>query len=149
VIPRLTLAAAVLALLAPAGASAQQPDPHRYPVQLMDAWVRAQPSAAGQSVLYGTLFNDSDQDWTITSVACEHVRRPEIHESVMRDDMVTMRRVPELRILKGQRVELRPGGLHLMLMGLEAPLAPGEYVTCTFMAGTVVVARDRGTVRAP
>jgi copper(I)-binding protein len=111
--------------------------------------VRAQPSATGMSVLYGTLVNESDRDWAITRALCERVRRPEIHETVMENDMARMRRVPELRIAKGQQVELRPGGLHLMLMGLEAPLQPGEYVYCTFLAGDVVVARDRGVVRAP
>lgn len=146
---RALVAAVLVAGGAPVVAMAQEPVPHRHPVQLLDAWVRAQPSAAGTSVLYGTLANESGQDWTITGVMCERVRRPEIHETVMENDMARMRRVPELRLAKGQRVELRPGGMHLMLMGLEAPLAPGEYVYCTFMAGTVVVARDRGTVRAP
>jgi hypothetical protein len=80
---------------------------------------------------------------------CERVRRPEIHETVMENDMARMRRIPALTLAKGQQAELRPGGLHLMLMGLEAPLAPGEYVYCTFLAGDVVVARDRGVVRAP
>jgi hypothetical protein len=139
----------VLALLAPAAAGAQEQVPHRHPVQLLDAWVRAQPSAAGMSVLYGTLVNESDQDWSITRVLCERVRRPEIHETVMENDMARMRRIPALTLAKGQQAELRPGGLHLMLMGLEAPLAPGEYVYCTFLAGDVVVARDRGVVRAP
>ncbi len=139
----------VLALAFPVALAAQEPVPHRHPVQLLDAWVRAQPSAAGMSVLYGTLVNEDARAWAIDRVMCERVRRPEIHETVMENDMVRMRRVPALRLAPGERAELRPGGLHLMLMGLEAPLQPGEYVYCTFLAGDVVVARDRGVVRAP
>ncbi len=141
--------AMLVAAVVSVAAAAQEPVPHRHPIQLRDAWVRAQPSATGMSVLYAILVNESDRDWTITDVRCERVRRPEIHETVMEDDMVRMRRIPELRLARGASVELRPGGLHLMLMGLEAPLAPGETVSCTFMAGTVVVAQGRGTVRAP
>jgi hypothetical protein len=138
----------VLAVAVPV-AAAQEPVPHRHPVQLRDAWVRAQPSASGMSVLYGTLANESDREWVITRVMCERVRRPEIHETFVENDVVRMQRVNELRLAKDERVDLRPGGLHLMLMGLEAPLQPGEYVYCTFLAGDVVVARDRGVVRAP
>jgi copper(I)-binding protein len=145
---RTTIVLAVAVLL-PAVTAAQEPVPHRHPVQVRDAWVRAQPNAAGMSVFYGTLVNESDRDWTVTRVMCERVRNPEIHETVMENDVARMRRVAELRLAPGQRAEMRPGGLHLMLMGLEAPLAPGEYVYCTFLAGDVVVARDRGIVRAP
>jgi hypothetical protein len=143
------VAVALIGVLAPAAGRAQEPVPHRHPVQLRDAWVRAQPSASGMSVLYGTLANESDREWVITRVMCERVRRPEIHETVVENDVARMRRVSELRLAKDERVELRPGGLHLMLMGLEAPLQPGEYLYCTFLAGDVVVARDRGVVRAP
>jgi len=141
------LLALTLTGLAPVAAGAQETAPEPRPMQLRDAWVRAQPSAAGQSVLYGTLVNTSDRDRTITRVLCERVARAEVHETVVHDDLVTMRRVPELRIPKGQSVELRPGGAHLMLMGLEAPLAPGGDVSCAFLAGDTVLARGRGVVR--
>jgi len=146
---RAVITAMLVAAVAPVAAAAQEAAVHPYPVQLRDAWVRAQPSAAGMSVLYGTLSNESDNDLTITDVRCERVRRAEIHETVMENDMVRMRRIPELRLARGASVELRPGGLHLMLMGLEAPLLPGESVRCLFLAGATLVARVVGTVRAP
>ena len=50
--------------------------------------------------------------------------------------------VSELTISAGKKVELKPGGYHLMLMGLKAPLKDGEKLPLTLKfekAGAVVV----------
>ena len=39
---------------------------------------------------------------------------------------MSMRRVPELRIPAGSQVDLKPGGYHLMLFGLQTSLVDGE-----------------------
>ena len=43
--------------------------------------------------------------------------------------MMRMRALPELRISGGERLVLRPGGVHLMLMEPNAPLRRGDTVT--------------------
>lgn len=45
------------------------------------------------------------------------------------DGVMKMREHGQLEISAGQTVELAPGGLHLMLMGLKKPLAAGETLT--------------------
>ena len=57
-------------------------------------------------------------------------RSAEIHETRAQDGMMRMGPAdPEdLVVGPGQAVELRPGGLHIMLMGLQAPLAEGDTV---------------------
>ena len=56
--------------------------------------------------------------------------RINFHETNQAEDgMMRMRALPELRISGGERLVLRPGGVHLMLMEPNAPLRRGDTVT--------------------
>jgi hypothetical protein len=51
-----------------------------------------------------------------------------VHATVHDLDTVRMKRVDPLHVGAGERLTLEPGGMHLMLIGLEAPLREGEKV---------------------
>jgi len=55
----------------------------------------------------------------------------EVHEMKMEGDIMRMRALPGLDLAAGQTVSLKPGGYHLMLMDLKAPLANGSTVAVT------------------
>jgi periplasmic copper chaperone A len=52
----------------------------------------------------------------------------QIHEMKMRGDMMTMRPVTALDIPAGTAIELKPGGYHVMLLGMKKPLVRGDTV---------------------
>ena len=52
----------------------------------------------------------------------------QLHESVEKDGVATMQPVETLEIPAGGSVELKPGGYHIMLMGLKAPLKKGDMI---------------------
>ena len=62
----------------------------------------------------------------------------ELHEMKRENGMMRMSPVPRIDIPAKGSVALRPGGYHLMLFGLKAPLAAGDTVrlTLTFDDGT-------------
>ncbi len=73
----------------------------------------------------------------------------ELHESMMENDIMTMRPVSFIEIPAGGEVELKPGGLHIMLIGLNEALEPGAKVQLTLVfekAGNLTVEAE---VRAP
>lgn len=55
----------------------------------------------------------------------------EIHEMRMEGDTMHMRRMSALDVGAGQAVELKPGGYHIMLMGLKQTLQAGQKVPLT------------------
>lgn len=67
----------------------------------------------------------------------------EIHEMAMDGQVMKMRQLPDgLPIPAGATVELKPGGYHLMLMGLQQPLVEGGTVTVSLTfekAGTIEI----------
>jgi copper(I)-binding protein len=60
----------------------------------------------------------------------------EIHEMTMQGDVMRMRAIPGLDLPAGKPVELKPGGLHLMLINLKQPLEPGKTVPVTLVVET-------------
>ncbi len=55
----------------------------------------------------------------------------EVHEMKMDGDIMKMRAVPALDLPAGKTIELKPGGYHVMLLDLKAPLAKGTAVPLT------------------
>ncbi|MEW6703958.1 MAG: copper chaperone PCu(A)C [Pseudomonadota bacterium] len=58
-------------------------------------------------------------------------QRVELHEMTMQGDVMKMREIPAIELPAGRSVELKPGGLHLMFMGLKAPMKTGDKVPVT------------------
>ena len=52
----------------------------------------------------------------------------ELHTHVNEDGVMKMRKVDKIAIPAGQTVALKPGGLHVMLIGLKEKLEPGKEV---------------------
>jgi copper(I)-binding protein len=52
----------------------------------------------------------------------------QLHEMAMEGNVMKMRQVKDIAVPSGGEVELKPGGLHLMLMNIKAPLAAGETI---------------------
>ena len=95
-------------------------------VSIEDAWVKAAES--GMTSAFGMLSNDSGQSVTVTSVESEASESMELHEIV--DG--TMREVEGgFEIPASGQLSLDPGGNHLMLMDLTAPLLAGDEATFT------------------
>lgn len=57
----------------------------------------------------------------------------EVHEMKMEGDIMKMRAVPVLDLPAGKTVELKPGGYHVMLLDLKAPLAKNTSVPITLV----------------
>lgn len=103
----------------------------------------ARPTAAGQSVGAGylKLVNKGVADRLI-SATTPAASAVELHSMSMDGNVMKMRQIDAIDLPAGQTVELKPGGLHLMLMGLKAPLKDGDRLPMTLKfekAGTVEV----------
>lgn len=98
-------------------------------VTVTDAWVRA--ADADMTAVFGVLENHSDTAARLVAAESD-LGAVELHEVVESGGAMVMQEVPEgfLVPADGER-ELAPGGDHLMLMGLSAPILAGDAVTVT------------------
>ena len=106
-------------------------------------WSRATPPGAKVAGGYLTVTNHGTVPDRLVSVSSEIAGKAEVHEMAVKDGVMTMHPVDGgLEIPAGGKVELKPGGYHLMLMGLKQPTREGETfpATLTFeKAGSVTV----------
>ena len=138
------LALLVLAAICAGPASAQQ-------VKIGDlvldhAWARATPGGAKVGGGYLTIENKGVTPDKLIGGSSPAAGKIEVHEMAMNNGVATMRPVKGgLSIPPGQSVTLAPGGYHIMMMELKAPLKKGDKVPVTLAfekAGQVNVTLD-------
>ena len=98
-------------------------------VTVEGAWAR--PTVVGQQGGGGFV--------TLTSVAGDRLvggstplaQQLELHTMTMQGDVMQMRQIEAIDLPAGKKIELKPGGLHLMFTGLKQPLALGSKLPVT------------------
>ena len=95
-----------------------------------DAWARAPVGAGRTSAAFLTLYNIGDAGRRLVAAASPAAERVELHRSAMQDGVMRMRPVEAIAVPAAGHAKLRPGGLHLMLVG-TAVLQPGGTVELT------------------
>ena len=111
-------------------------------LEIGPAWSRATPQGAANGAAFMTIRNTGMADDRLVGVDLEGGKRTEVHETTSVDGIMRMRQIGEIIIPAGATVELKPGGLHIMVMGLEKPVEAGSVVKGTLVfekAGRVVV----------
>jgi copper(I)-binding protein len=98
-----------------------------------EARVRAMPPGSPTSVTYMTLHNAGDSEVVLVDARSPAAASLELHRHDEVEGVMQMRPVAEVAIPAGGRIEMAPGGLHLMLIGLVSPLAEGDEVAITLV----------------
>jgi copper(I)-binding protein len=109
-------------------------------VRLDNAYSREMPPTAENIAAYLTIRNVGSHGVSLESVSSDIAETVMIHRSTMADGMMVMEHVPELYIGSRESVNLEPGGLHIMLMGLRRPLRAGDEfrMNLSFSNGVVL-----------
>lgn len=100
-------------------------------VTVREAWIRA--TVPGQPVAGAFMTLVSASDAALIGARSPVAKSCEVHEMKTVDGVMKMRAIPSLRLPAGQAVALEPGGLHLMLFGIRAPLKAGTTVPVTLV----------------
>lgn len=118
-------------------------------------WARASAPNAPNGACYLEITNIGKEPDRLVSAASPAAAKVELHTHLMDNGVMRMRPVEAFEVAPGEPQVLRPGGNHIMLMGLSAPLKPGASfpVTLTFAkAGAVTVdvkVQEAGSMTAP
>lgn len=99
------------------------------PVKVEGAWARA--TVQGQKGTGAFMSLTAREGTTLVGVSSPVAGVAEVHEMKMEGDIMKMRAVPALDLPAGKKVDLKPGGYHVMLMDLKAPLVKDSTVPVT------------------
>ncbi|WP_068850184.1 copper chaperone PCu(A)C [Stenotrophomonas rhizophila] len=116
----------VLLAMCAAAASATAAEPSC--VTVREGWVRLPPGSSPMAAGYGVIHNGCEAPVAVVAAGSKAFGDVSLHETTLVDGVSRMRAVERLPIAPGASVVLKPGGLHLMLMQPEVPLAKGGQV---------------------
>lgn len=101
-------------------------------VEVKDAWVRT--AVPGQNATGAFMKVTAKDGARLVGVSSPVAGVTEVHEMKMEGDVMKMRALAGgLDLPAGKTVELKPGGYHVMMMDLKAPLAKGSTVPLTLV----------------
>jgi len=95
-------------------------------IEVVHAFARATGATAKTGVAYLTIINNGAHDDRLVAASSPVAEKAEPHSTTDDNGVMRMRPFPAIEVKAGSRVELKPGGIHLMLMGLRAPLKQGQ-----------------------
>jgi copper(I)-binding protein len=104
------------------------------PIVLSPMTIRATAAGMPSSAAYVTITNNGDADDRLIAAKSAIARKVEIHTMEMLDGVMKMRLIEGgVPISTGEKLVLAPGGLHVMLMGLNTILAAGSQHDITLV----------------
>ena len=163
---RMLLVSALLSLLffsscgLPAGSSSSK-------IEIQNAWARASAAGMGDqnsmqngnehmeagmgfnSAAYMILVNNGKEADRLVQAKSPVAEAVELHKSEMKGEVMSMTPVDFVEIAAGGQTELKPGGLHIMLIDLKEELKPGNMVELTLVfekSGEITIQAE---VKAP
>ncbi len=104
-------------------------------ITIQNPWARATLGQMKNGATFVTLHNMGTEDDVLIAAEGTVAKRIELHAHTMTDGVMKMRQVEGgVPVKASSMVELKPGGFHIMMMGLVAPLKKGEAfpLTLTF-----------------
>ena len=146
---------AIMALCAAAiGLAARSAWAHDYTLgdlAIGHPWAAESVGPAPTGAAYFLVVNGGAVPDRLVAVATTVAKEAQLHTHLVEDGVVRMRQLKGIDVDPGNPVEFRPGGLHVMLIGLAAPLKAGASfpMTLTFEKAGAIEVEVRVEARRP
>jgi periplasmic copper chaperone A len=100
-------------------------------ITVVSIWARATPPGAKSGAVYMTLRNRGAADDKLIGATTPVAAKAGLHTEIMDNSVMKMRPLESVDIAPGGSASLKPGGSHIMLMGLKRPLKQGDHIPLT------------------
>jgi copper(I)-binding protein len=100
-------------------------------VSVVDPYVRMAPPGAKATGAFMTIRNGGDKETKVVTAASQAANITELHNHINDGGVMRMRQVKEIAVPAKGEAQLKPGGYHVMLIDMKAPLKEGDHVVIT------------------
>ncbi len=100
-------------------------------ISVIDPYVRMTPPGTRTTAAFMALKNAGDAEAKLVTAASSVANVTELHNHINDGGVMRMRQVKEIAVPAKGEVALKPGGYHVMLIDLKAPLKEGDHVVVT------------------
>ncbi|MEE9327272.1 MAG: copper chaperone PCu(A)C [Cocleimonas sp.] len=100
-------------------------------ISIENTYVREVPPGQMTSAFFMILKNDSDKNIALIKASSDVAKNVEIHEHIHEDGMMKMRQIEKVILNAKSTTKLKPGGYHIMLIGLTRKIKAGDIIAIT------------------
>ena len=120
-------------------------------VEVSNPYVRMVPPNAPATAAFMELKNTSGKDHALVSAKAYINKTTELHNHIHDNGVMRMRQVQKIDLPAGQSTALKPGGFHIMLIGLDAPVEKDQKIKIdlTFDDGSTKTIEAKGRPLMP
>lgn len=120
-------------------------------IEVSDPYVRMVPPTAPATAAFMELKNTSGKDHALVSAKAYINKTTELHNHIHDNGVMRMRQVQKIDLPAGQSTALKPGGFHIMLIGLDAPVQKDQNIKIdlTFDDGSTKTIEAKGRPLMP
>lgn len=101
----------------------------KHSLNVKNVWAKPTLGERNISAIYMEIENNTEETEYLESVECDKAESTELHKTVTEKDVSSMIAISKLAIPSKKTVEMKPGGIHIMLMGLKEKLNVGDEFT--------------------
>ena len=95
-------------------------------ISIVHPWARATPAGARTGAAYLTITNRGATADRLTGVFTSAASSVQVHQETEANGVMRMREVTSITVEPGATIALKPGGMHIMMIGLQQPLKEGQ-----------------------
>lgn len=103
------------------------------PLTIDHPWARATPGQARNGAVYLTIKTSGTEGDRLIRAETAVAGKVELHTHLHENGVMKMRPVNDIPVAPGKLTKLEPGGLHIMLLNLKAPLKVGDKFPLTLV----------------
>ena len=102
--------------------------------QISDVWIKATIPGSNVSAAYLRIKSAKTVKLVKAETAVANIA--ELHSMNMKDGVMEMKAESSFNVSAGKTIELKPGGMHIMLMQVAKPIKAGDKVPLTLTFDT-------------
>lgn len=100
-------------------------------ISITQAWVAETIGGQSRTAAYFSITNGSGGEESLMGASSSDAAHTSLHRTQTVDDISSMQAIDALTLQPGTVTQLAPGGLHVMIMGLDGPLEAGGSISLT------------------
>ncbi|EAK0812175.1 copper chaperone PCu(A)C [Campylobacter lari] len=100
-------------------------------ITINDPYVRQTPPNSKTTAFFLELKNNSNKDIKLIKAQSSLSDIAEIHDHIMKDGKKMMVQIPQITIKANSSTELKPGGMHIMILNLKENITPQTKANLT------------------